>query len=165
MTIEPMDWETAQRRFASAGEPQATMMDCPDCGVAIRVNREHECDPWKWLNHKYTSLRSRCEELERENKRLLELCDSHLMTMANIRLEEMSVRQQRDEARQWANRRTATANEHIKGNTQLRQDIGEIGSWYMIAMRKIRELEAELAEAEKGAGNQPRCHRRIAVCH
>ena len=73
-----------------------TPKQCQDCETRMTsLCGEDKCH---FFNVTVVNLRSRCWELERENKRLLELCDSHLMTMANIRLEEMAIRKERDES-------------------------------------------------------------------
>ena len=78
-------------------------------------------------------LRERCEELERERENLLILCDQLKRDNERGEIELLAEadwgqqrRDERDEARQWANHRTATANKLYKEIANLRQLMGSV---------------------------------------
>ena len=100
----------------------------PGYGMAIRAGQRSGK-----MQELIASLTSRCEELERERENLIVLCDQ--LKRDNERgeialLSEASWGQQRrderDEARQWANHRTATANKLYKEIANLRQLMGSV---------------------------------------
>jgi len=132
-------------------EPQVTMIACPDCGMPIRASREHECDPAKAI----ASLRSRCEELEKERDKALTRCEE-LQSLLDVSMDGNQElwwreRQERDEARQWA-AKLYKENADLEATLALCRSAGhEISDIGFDALAENTSLRAQLAEARTKA--------------
>ena len=93
-----------------------------------------------WWGQSADEARARALELVHGNNRLYDRC--------------VDAVEERDEAREWANRRTRTANELYGCNTKLYNKAGDASKWTAVLSDEVSSLRSQLATASNDLRTQ-----------